>query len=161
MIEEGYVHYYSSRYNAFLTGNGILSVVFVECGEWDDDVYHVWNIDVNSGERVDNRTMAEIAGVADIRGSAMDAVQTYLNNSGLVHIENYEIVSIEYDYAREDVERSFSEEVLNDNMMIGITSDRTLFFVSPVASFGGAESYYRIYDAHGNDLDNVTGWVGN
>ena len=34
-------HYCYTKYIAFLTDDGILTVVFVEGGEWDDDIYHI------------------------------------------------------------------------------------------------------------------------
>ena len=157
--EYGNTHYYSTDYAAFLTDDGILSIVFVENGEWGDDIYHVWNFDVATGNKVDNYTIAEIAGVRDIRKTAMDAAQTYLNNSGMMVVENYELVSPSDDYYVKAVEDTFSEERLNDNMMIGLQSDGTIFFVSGIASIAGGEWYYRMYDAKGNDLYNVSGWV--
>ncbi len=38
--------------------------------------------------------------------------------------------------------------------------DGTMFFISPLASFGGAEWYYRMYDVNGTNLEYDEGWVG-
>ncbi|MBR2550927.1 MAG: hypothetical protein IKE92_13105 [Clostridiales bacterium] len=157
--EYGNTHYYSTDYAAFLTDEGILSIVFVENGEWGDDLYHVWNFDVATGNKVSNSTIAEITGVRDIRKTAMDAAQAYLNNNGMMVVENYELVSPDDDYYVKAVEDTFSEERLNDNMMMGLQSDGTVFFVSGIASIAGGEWYYRMYDAKGNDLTYASGWV--
>ena len=156
----GYSHYWYTKYIAFLSPDGVLSVVFVEAGEWDDDIYHVWNFDVTTGNQVDNRTMAERAGVIDIRTAAMDAAQNYYNNTGILVVENYELVSSPIDYMFETVADSFSEDRLNENMPMGLTNEGKLFFVSGLASFGGADWYYEIYDAGGIDLTYEEGWVG-
>jgi len=153
-------HYWYTKYIAFLSPDGVLSVVFVEGGAWDDDIYHVWNFDVTTGNQVDNWTMAERAGVVDIRTAAMDAVQNYFNNTGMLVVENYELVSGPFDHMYETVADSFSEDRLNENMPMGLTNDGKLFFVSGLASFGGADWYYEIYDASGIDLTYEEGWVG-
>ena len=44
-------------------------------------------------------------------------------------------------------------------MMIGLTDDSQIFFVSYLASQGGADCYYEIYDAQGNDLIELDSWV--
>lgn len=154
-----YSHYFSTQYVAFLTQDGILTIVFVENGEWSDDIYHVWNFDVSTGKKVSNKKMAEIAGIRDIRGTAMDAVQANLNNSGMFVVENYELVSPDDEYYAKAVEDSFSEERLNDDMMIGLRNDGSIFFVSGVASYAGGEWYYRMYDVEGNDLYYKVTWV--
>ena len=156
----GYCHYWYTKYIAFLSPDGVLSVVFVEAGAWDDDIYHVWNFDVTTGNQVDNWTMAERAGVIDIRTAAMSAVQNYYNNTGMLVVEDYELVSAPFDHMYETVADSFSEDRLNENMPIGLTNEGDLFFVSGLASFGGADWYYEIYDTGGIDLTYEEGWVG-
>lgn len=156
----GRCHYWYTKYIAFLSPSGVLSVVFVEGGEWDDDIYHVWNFDVMTGNQVDNRTMAEQAGVFDIRTAAMDAVQNYYNNTGMLTVDNYELQPGSFDYMHQAVEDSFSTDRLNGDMPIGLTNEGKLFFVSGLASFGGADWYYEIYDAEGNNLSREEGWVG-
>ena len=159
IAEYGNTHYYSTDYAAFLTQNGILTVVFVENGEWDDDVFHVWNFDVTTGKKIPNYKIASAAGISNVRQTAMDAAQAYLNNSGMFVVENYELVSPEDEYYAQAVEDTFSEERLNDDMMIGLMNDGSIFFVSGIASYAGGEWYYRMYDAQGKDLHNVAGWV--
>jgi len=159
-IEEyGEAHYSSTDYAAYLTEGGILSVVFVEHGMWDDDIYHVWNFDVVTGNRVDNRTIAEVAGIQDIRTAAMDAVQAYYNRTGVFSVENYEKVTPDFEYVDQAVENSFSEENLNDDMPIGLRDDGSIFFITEIASIAGAEWYYHMIDAGGADLYNDPAWV--
>lgn len=140
-------HYTGSEYIAFLSDGGCLSLVFVEQGIWDDDVYHVYNIDVNTGSRVTNEQIAEMAGVADIGQAASAAVMQY--------IARY----MPFPLSDEQMEYTLSEENLNSDMMIGLTSESELFFVSEVGSLGGASYYYEIYDEDGNDLTHLDFWV--
>ena len=157
--EYGRYEIYRTSYTAFLTKEGVLSIVFVEHATNDFDIYHVYNFDVTTGDFVDNKQIAEYAGVTDIRKAAMDAVQEYINNDQCpevrdITIENYELKEDKEAY-REEVENTFSKERLNDNMMIGLTSEGEIFFVSAIVSTGGAPYYYRIYDINGNSLDNL------
>ena len=140
-------HYTGSEYIAFLSDGGCLSLVFVEQGIWDDDVYHVYNIDVNTGSRVTNEQIAEMAGVADIGQAASAAVMQY--------IDRY----MPFPLSDEQMEYTLSEENLNSDMMIGLTSESEMFFVSEVGSLGGASYYYEIYDEDGNDLLHLDFWV--
>lgn len=140
-------HYTGSEYIAFLSDGGCLSLVFVEQGIWDDDVYHVYNIDVNTGSRVTNEQIAEMAGVADIGQAASAAVMQYIDRYMPVPLSD------------EQMEYTLSEENLNADMMIGLTSESEMFFVSEVGSLGGASYYYEIYDEDGNDLLHLDFWV--
>lgn len=159
LAEYGNCHYSSTEYAAFLTQDGILSIIFVEKGEWDDDVFHVWNFDVTTGNKVDNSKIAAAAGVRDIRKSAMDAVQAYLNRVGYVVVEDYQLVSSDFDYMEQPVADSFAENRLNADMPIGLMSDGSVFFISAIASVAGAECYYHVYDINGNDLYGAIDWV--
>ena len=140
-------HYTGSEYIAFLSDGGCLSLVFVEQGIWDDDVYHVYNIDVNTGSRVTNEQIAEMAGVTDIGQAAEDAVLQYID------------MYLPSPMLDEQMEYTLSEENLNADMMIGLTSESEMFFVSEVSSLGGASYYYEIYDEDGNDLLHLDFWV--
>ena len=140
-------HYTGSEYIAFLSDGGCLSLVFVEQGIWDDDVYHVYNIDVNTGSRVTNEQIAEMAGVTDIGQAAEDAVLQYID------------MYLPSPMLDEQMEYTLSEENLNADMMIGLTSESEMFFVSEVGSLGGASYYYEIYDEDGNDLLHLDFWV--
>ena len=70
LVKDGFCHYTSTKYIAYLTKEGVLCVVFVECGDCDDDIYHLYNIDVQTGGYVDNKRIAEIAGISDIAKAA-------------------------------------------------------------------------------------------
>ena len=159
IAEYGECHFSATKYAAYLTEGGILSVVFVECGEWDDDVYHIWNFDVLTGRRVDNYNIATAAGIQDVRKAAMDAVQAYYNKQGFLKVEDYKLVSSDFDYVSDAVEYSFSEEMLYEDMPMGVRDDGSVFFVTCIASIAGAEWYYHMIDAQGNDLYNDPAWV--
>ena len=159
IADNGYSHYYSTHYIAFLSPGGVLSIVFVEVGEWDDDVFHVWNFDVKTGNKVDNSRISEIAGVRSIRKAGMDAAQKCLNNTGMINVQDYQLVSTDYEYMRDSVANTFSEAYINDNMPVGLTSDGKMFFISPIASFAGAEYYYTMYDINGDTFINDPAWV--
>ncbi len=156
---DGYCHYTETNYLAYLSSDGIISIVFVENGEWDDNKYHVWNIDCVTGSKVDNRTVADYAGITDITATAKDACHLFINNRGGLTVENYELVSPDADHLRTAVEDTFSSERINDDMMMGLTGDGTPFFVSGVVSLGGAEWYYEVYDINGYNMNNAEGWV--
>lgn len=159
IAEYGYSHYYSTHYIAFISPGGVLSIVFVEIGEWGDDIYHVWNFDINTGNKVENSKIAQLAGVKSIRQAAMDAVQKNLNQSGMIVVKDYQLVSSDYDYMKDTVANSFSKENLNDNMPVGLTNEGKMFFISPIASFAGADYYYTMYDIDGNGFYNDPAWV--
>ena len=161
---DGYSHYTSSDYIVYLTKEGILTIVFVERGEWDDDIYHLYNIDVNTGDYVDNARLAEIAGITDIGKAAKDAVQAYFNATGNVKIENYKVVKDNNEplnAMEKEIEDSFLDERLNDKMLVGLTSEGKMFFISALGAFGGAEWYNRMYDVNGVSLDTFenSDWV--
>ena len=149
---DGYCHYTATHYLACLSPDGILSIVFVESGDWDDDVFRVWNIDCTTGQKVDNAKLAELAGINDIRTAAMDAVQLFINiRGGGITCENHEPVNTADVYV-DEVKATFSEERINNDMRMGVTGDGTVFFISNVVSLGGAPAYYEIYDINGNNL---------
>ena len=140
-----------TAYAAFLTKEGVLSLVFISYGEYDDKVYKVYNIDVNTGKKVDNKRIAKIAGVSNIRKAAMDALQNFYNDKGWFKIKNYKLVDNPTgdDYIMRGVEGSFSKKHLNDKMQIGLTEEGKMFFVSTVGVMAGADFYDYAYDVNG------------
>ena len=156
--EDGSCHYWATKYIAFLNEDyGVLSVVFVEEGDWDDDIYHIWNFDIDTGDKVSNQDLAEMAGIYDIRMTAMDAAQAYYNTYDTI-VEDYIYIGDDI-YMEEYVNDSFSEEYMNDDMMMGLTGDGRVFFISELASFGGAPTYYEMYDQFGFNMYYENGWV--
>ena len=156
--EDGWCHYWATKYIAFLnTDFGVLSVVFVEEGDWDDDIFHVWNFDITTGDKVDNSDIADMAGIYDIRTAAMDGAQAYYNRYDTI-VEDYTYIGDDV-YMEDYVNASFSEEYMNDDMMMGITDDGRVFFISELASFGGAPTYYEMYDQYGLNMYYEDGWV--
>ena len=130
--------------------------MFIECDDNDLNEFHVYNLDVNSGEKVENARLAEIAGISDIRKTAMDALQAFYNRLEIFKIDNYKVVKESgeaLDEQEKAVEQSFGEKYLNQNMMLGLTNESKMFFVSPVCTTAGADIYYFIYDVDGIDLD--------
>ena len=89
---EDALHFYSTAYIPYLTKEGILSLVFIAYEETDLDSYKVYNIDVKTGEKIENARIAEIAGVKDIRKAAMDALQNWYNKMENVKVKDYKVV---------------------------------------------------------------------
>ncbi|MBR5182078.1 MAG: hypothetical protein IKW88_07475 [Clostridiales bacterium] len=146
---------YSCDFIAYLTKEGVLSLVFVEGGANDNNEYHVYNIDVKTGEKVDNARLAQIAGVSSIRKAAMDALQNLYNNDENHNhtLKNYKIVKKngkKLDAEEKAIEKAFSEKRLNDKMKIGLTDEGKMFFISEFET--GAGEFFGMYDGNGNDL---------
>ena len=154
-------HFYilSTSYVAFITKEGVLSLVFISYDQTDLNVYKVYNIDVTTGKKVDNKRIAKIAGVSSIRKAAMDALQNFYNDKGWFKLENYKVVlepGQEKDEQMKNVERSFGKKYLNDKMQIGLTDEGKMFFISTCGSAGGADFYDYVYDVNGYWLDEET-----
>ena len=146
---------YDCDFIAYLTKDGILSLVFVEGGANDCNEYHVYNIDVKTGEKVENARLAQIAGVSSIRKAAMDALQNLYNNDENHNhtLKNYKIVKKngkKLNSEEKAVEKAFSEKRLNDNMKIGLTDEGKMFFISEYET--GAGEFFGMYDGNGKDL---------
>ncbi len=152
---EGFL-FTGTTYAAFLTKEDVLSLVFVSYHVWDCNEYKVYNIDVKTGEKVDNARIAEIAGVSSIRKAAMDALQKYYNDREWIKLENYKVVlepGQKKNDQMKDVERMFSEKYLNDKMQIGLTDEGKMFFITTVDEMAGADYYEHVFDVNGYDLD--------
>ena len=157
--------FYGTSYIAYLTKEGILSLVFISYGEYELNEYKVYNIDTKTGEKVENAKLAEIAGVSNIRKTAMDALQNLYNKMDIFKIKDYKVVlekGEKKDEQMRDIEKTFSEKYLNDKMQIGITNEGKMFFVSTIDTTAGAEFYNWIYDVDGTTLDDEDNpyWVG-
>lgn len=164
----GRAHMYCSRYNVFVTEDNLMTVVFCLCGEWDDDEYYMWTVDINSGARLSNSEIAEAAGVSDIRGAAVDALGQFLNTywgepgserepdfiNGELNPDgpNYGYYT-SFDEVREEADATFSEERLNSDMCIGLDADSNLIFSSRAVSLGGATGYNRCYTSTGEYVE--------
>ncbi|MCR5339769.1 MAG: hypothetical protein K6E60_00325 [Saccharofermentans sp.] len=154
-----------NAYIAYLTKEGILSLVVISYEEYEQNEFKVYNIDTKTGEKVDNARIAQIAGVSNIRKAAMDALQAFYNKKEWYEIKNYKVVKEKgekKDSDDKEVEKRFSEKHLNDKMKIGLTSEGKLLFVSNIYNGGGAAEFDFVYDADGNDLDDEKNpcWVG-
>ncbi len=141
----------STGYAAFLTKEGVLSLIFISYNEYELNEYKVYNIDVKTGKKVDNKRIAKIAGVSNIRKAATDALQNFYNDKGWFKIKNYKLVDNPTgdDYVMRGVEGSFSKKHLNDKMQIGLTEEGKMFFVSTVGVMAGADFYDYVYDVNG------------
>ena len=109
--------FYSTEYIAYLTKEGILSLVLISNGEYECNEYKVYNIDTKTGEKVDNARIAKTAGVSSIRKAAMDALQNLYNKMEIFQFKDYKIVlkkGEKKDSQMKDVEKTFSEKHLND-----------------------------------------------
>ena len=125
--------------------------------------FSVYNIDVKTGEKVDNAKIAEIAGISNIRKSAMDALQAKYNKGKQFRIKNYKVVKKKgkkKNSMDKDVEKAFSEKRLNSKMKIGLTDKSKIFFISEYET--GAGEFFGIYDENGKDLyySKNPNWVG-
>ena len=145
---------YGTEYIAYLTKDGIMSIVFIETFANDQIECKVYNIDVTTGEKVDNARIAQIAGVSNIRKAAMDALQNRYNKEKHYKVKNYKVVKKKGQKKDEDdkaVEKSFNTKHLNDKMKIGLTNEGKIFFVSGYFD-GCCEDNDTVYDASGKDL---------
>ncbi|MCR4776119.1 MAG: hypothetical protein K5869_07045 [Saccharofermentans sp.] len=145
---------YGTEYIAYLTKDGIMSIVFIETFANDQIECKVYNIDVTTGEKVDNARIAKTAGVSNIRKAAMDALQARYNKQKFYKVKNYKVVKKKGQKKDEDdkaVEKSFNTKHLNDKMKIGLTNEGKIFFVSGYFD-GCCEDNDTVYDANGNDL---------
>ena len=157
--------YDGTSYITYLTKEGILSLVFIVCANADNNEYKVYNIDTKTGEKVENARIAQIAGVSDITKAAKDALQNYLNKSGVFEVENYKVVSEKgaMDGSQKaDVEKSFSDEYINDKMQIGLTNEGKMIFVTKLSQAGGTAFSYELYDCDGTYLEDEENpfWTG-
>ncbi len=159
----------SSRYSMFITDNGLMTIVFRVCGACDDDAYHMWTIDVNTGARLSNSEIAAAAGVTDIRAAALTAASEFCNHrydydngpdntprfiDGELNpdLPAFDLLSEPEYPLYDEMQATFSEERLNADMCIGLDSDSNLIFVSEVFSEGGASSYIECYASDGQPI---------
>ena len=121
-----------TEYMVCLTKEGILSVVFMEDKSVSKN-FRVYNIDVTTGEQVDNARIAEIAGVKNIRQYGMDVLQDYYNGSSTgPKFKNYKAVAKKGKKLTKDdkkAQASFDEKYINDNMAVGLTDEGKMFLV--------------------------------
>jgi len=172
MKDEETAIYDDASYIAYLTKEGVLSLVFIAnavpgdaVGQADRDVYKVYNIDTKTGEKVENARLAQIAGVSDITKAAKDALQNYYNKSGRLEVKDYKLVwekDEENGSEKTDVENSFSEKYLNDNMQIGLTNEGKMFFATKLSQASGTDFSYELYGSDGTPLDDIDNpfWTG-
>ena len=158
-------HFFGTAFVPYLTKENVLSLVFISYEENDLNVYKVYNIDVKTGEKVENARIAEIAGVKSIRQAAMDALQNWYNNMEFVKVKDYKVVlekGQKMDSQLKSVENTFSEKYLNDKMQMGITNEGKLFFITTVETMAGADLYNWVFDTDGNEIDDEDNpyWVG-
>ncbi|MBP5775678.1 MAG: hypothetical protein J6W36_08285 [Clostridiales bacterium] len=129
---------YGTEYIAYLTKDGILSIAFINTYPNDMIECRVYNIDVITGEKVDNARIAQIAGVSNIRKSAMDALQAKYNKEKFYKLKNYKVVvkkGKKKNVDQKNVEKSFGSKLLNDKMKIGLTNEGKIFFVSDTSHY--------------------------
>ena len=154
---------YAVQYIAYLTKEGIMSIILIETSPNDQIACRVYNIDVITGEKVSNARIAQIAGVSDIRKAAMNALQAKYNKDKFFKVKNYKVVKKKGQKKNEDdkaVEKTFNNKHLNANMKIGLTNEGKIFFISEYED--GAGGNEGIYDANGKNLytKKNPNWVG-
>ena len=158
-------HYFGTSYVAYLTKENVLSLLFISYEENDMNVYKVYNIDVKTGEKVDNASIAKIGGYQSIRQAAMYALQNWYNKMEFVRVSDFKVVlqdGQKKDAQMKSVEDTFSEKYLNDKMQIGLTNEGKMFFVTTVETMAGAGLYQWVFDADGHEIDDEDNpyWVG-
>ena len=142
------------QYIAYLSNDGVLSIIVIETSPNDQIECRIYNIDVKTGQKVDNARIAQISGVSTIRKTAMDALQAKYNKEKHYKIKNYKVSKKKGAKKNEidkDVEKSFNEKHLNAKMKIGLTNEGKIFFISDYIDANGDERT-GIYDANGKDL---------
>ena len=154
-----------TSYIAYLTKEGVLSLVFTVYTEDTNYDFKIYNIDTKTGEKIENARLAQIAGVSDIRKAAMDALQNFFNKQGEYELKDYKFVSEkdeDYESGVKDVEDAFGEEYLNDKMQIGLTNEGKMFFLSKIGEASGTMYSWRLYGSDGSDLDDMDNpyWTG-
>lgn len=166
----GHAHMCASRYVVYITDSNLMTVVFSLEGEWGDDEYYMWTVNLDTGDRLSNSEIAEAAGIGDIRASAMYALDRYFEAMNLAasggtvtrpDFINGELNPDGPNYRTftgdaaltEAAAVTYSEDTLNDDMTIGLDADSRLIFSSPVVSLAGASSYNRCYDSEGVMID--------
>jgi hypothetical protein len=160
--EDAEIH--GSDYLVFLTKDGILSVVFTEYK--GKEVHHVYNIDVTTGEKVDNARIAQIAGVTSIKTSAMDALQNCYNSTyeyfhgakAGKRVENYKVIpenGKKLTSEEKNMQATFNEKYFSDDMKVGLTDEGKMFFI--ITMYDAAFYSKFVIDADGNSQD----YVGN
>lgn len=145
---------YGTEYIAYLTKDGILSIAFIRTYPNDQISCSVYNIDVITGEKVDNARIAQTAGVSNIRTTAMNALQAKYNKEKFYKVKNYKVVvkkGKKKNADQKNVEKSFGTKFLHDKMKIGLTNEGKIFFVSDYVT-GAGDDNTGIYDAGGKDL---------
>ncbi len=163
--DEGHPIVYHTGYLAYLTKEDVLSLVFISYVEYELNEYKVYNINVKTGEKVDNAKIAKIAGVSSIRKAAKDALQNFYNKVGWFTIKDYKFV-LEPDQVMDDqmrgVESTFSKKYLNDKMQIGLTDEGKMFFITTINEMAGADYYDFVFDVDGTILDDEDNpfWTG-
>ena len=148
VMKKGDPGIYGTEYMTYLTKEGILTIVFKEVRV--SETYRVYNIDVTTGEKVDNARMAEIAGFKDIKKAAKDTLQEYyLTTNDGIPFKNYKVVKKKgkkLTNAEKKAEASFDKKYINDNMAAGLTDKGKLFFVLTVWSAGQYERIVYEFD---------------
>jgi hypothetical protein len=140
-----------TEYIVYLTKEGILTVVFREVRK--NDIFRIYNIDVTTGEKVDNARIAEIAGVKDIKKAARDALQKYYNNAFLgFEFKDYKVVKKKgkkLTNGEKKAQATFDEKYINDNIAIGLTDEGKMLFILTVWD----DCYEKsVYDIDGTPL---------
>ena len=165
-FKKGVTYSYSvTSYIAYLSKDGVLSLVFIINEEDENSGFRVYNIDTKTGEKVENARLAQIAGVSDITKAAKDALQNYFNKSGEFEVKDYKVVSEkdeENGSRKTDVEYSFRDEYINDKMQIGLTNEGKMFFVTKLSQESGTDFSYELYGSDGTNLDDMDNpfWIG-
>jgi hypothetical protein len=162
--KDEYAEIYGSDYIVYLTKDGILSVVFTEYK--GEEVHHVYNIDVTTGEKVDNARIAQIAGVTSIKTAAMDALQNAYNSTyeyfhgakAGKRVENYKVIpenGKKLTSEEKNMQATFNEKYFSDDMKVGLTDEGKMFFI--ITRYDAALYSKFVIDADGKSQD----YVGN
>lgn len=115
------------------------ALIIVSSYPSDCRYYQVYNFNVITGERIDNETLMEFAGIdpEEFTEQAKAAAE--------------QCYTQKYSYAEKDefyeaqLNATVSDERINPDMRMYLEADGTLMLISPIGSLAGADSYEEFY----------------
>lgn len=134
--------------------DGIMSICQLNCDMYDGMCVNAVTIDINEGKVLSNKEIMDLVGYTEdqLYTDASATIENMLvNDYGLdEETRNDRISNDSEGYFADALEKTFSKEVLNSNMIMFIGPDGTLCLCSKIVSMGGPLTTTEIYDVNGN-----------